>query len=45
MRSRVGTCQGGFCSGYLGDACPNGANDCQAFFFCGPDKKCGGAGA
>ncbi|GAA5826332.1 hypothetical protein JCM5353_003796 [Sporobolomyces roseus] len=35
----------GVCKGYLGDACPNGDNDCQAFFFCGSDGTCGGVGA
>ncbi|GAA5870837.1 hypothetical protein JCM16303_001601 [Sporobolomyces ruberrimus] len=35
----------GVCKGYLGDPCPNGDNDCQAFFFCGTDKTCGGVGA
>ncbi|GAA6064127.1 hypothetical protein JCM10212_006766 [Sporobolomyces blumeae] len=35
----------GICKGYLGDPCPNGDNDCQAFFFCGTDGTCGGTGA
>ncbi|GAA5956463.1 hypothetical protein JCM21900_005339 [Sporobolomyces salmonicolor] len=41
-----GSCgSNGVCTGYLGDACPNGDNDCQAFFFCGTDGTCGGTGA
>ncbi|KAK4052111.1 hypothetical protein OIV83_002405 [Microbotryomycetes sp. JL201] len=35
----------GFCTGYLGDPCPRGDKDCQAFFFCGTDGTCGGVGA
>ncbi|KAM0751239.1 hypothetical protein T439DRAFT_325386 [Meredithblackwellia eburnea MCA 4105] len=35
----------GKCKGYAGDPCPNGNTDCQAFFFCGTDKTCGGVGA
>lgn len=40
-----GSCVSGQCSGYLGDSCPNGNSDCQAFFFCGTDGKCGGTAA
>ncbi|ORY90684.1 hypothetical protein BCR35DRAFT_349630 [Leucosporidium creatinivorum] len=41
-----GSCgSNGKCTGYLGDLCPNGQNDCQAFFFCGTDGRCGGTGA
>ncbi|GAA5868275.1 hypothetical protein JCM8547_002302 [Rhodosporidiobolus lusitaniae] len=40
-----GSCgSNGMCAGYLGDACTTN-NDCQAFFFCGTDGTCGGAGA
>ncbi|GAA6048211.1 hypothetical protein JCM3770_003713 [Rhodotorula araucariae] len=39
-----GSCTNGRCAGYLGDACSSD-NDCQAFFFCGTDGTCGGAGA
>jgi len=35
----------GFCAGYVGDECPNGDIDCQAFFFCGTNGRCGGDGA
>ncbi|SCZ92484.1 BZ3500_MvSof-1268-A1-R1_Chr5-2g07902 [Microbotryum saponariae] len=41
-----GTCgKSGTCQGFLGDPCPNGNSDCQAFFFCGTDGLCGGQGA
>ncbi|SCV72525.1 BQ2448_4062 [Microbotryum intermedium] len=41
-----GTCgSSSQCQGYLGDPCPNGNSDCQAFFFCGTDGLCGGVGA
>ncbi|KAJ8296296.1 Peroxisomal adenine nucleotide transporter 1 [Rhodotorula toruloides] len=39
-----GSCSNGHCAGYLGDAC-SADTDCQAFFFCGTDGKCGGTGA
>lgn len=39
-----GSCQGGTCRGYLGDACASSL-DCQAYFFCGTDGVCGGGAA